>query len=176
MDERDMQHGQDWCGQDLSGWHMSEKMDGARAYWDGATLWSRGGIACKIPAHWRQTLPAIALDCELYDGIDGRYRCGAAIKTGKVTPSMRLVVFDAPTFAGDWPGRMQAARAACAGSDLLVVLPWRVCASTADALAELSKVQARGGEGLMLRRRGLAYRPGRTADMVKVKESTPNCC
>ena len=35
---------QDWEGQEVSGWLMSEKMDGVRAYWDGKKLISRNGI------------------------------------------------------------------------------------------------------------------------------------
>lgn len=34
----------EWEGQDVSGWLMSEKMDGVRAYWDGKKLISRGGV------------------------------------------------------------------------------------------------------------------------------------
>ena len=32
---------QEFKGQDVSGWAMSEKLDGVRAYWDGKRLISR---------------------------------------------------------------------------------------------------------------------------------------
>lgn len=108
MDETRMQHGSDWRGEDVAGWWLSEKLDGCRVYWDGASLWSRGGLDLAIPEAWRRELPAgIALDGELYDGVGGVYRCGAAIRYGRFLPSMRFMVFDAPRVAGDWPRRMR---------------------------------------------------------------------
>ncbi|NCB20294.1 MAG: DNA ligase, partial [Bacteroidia bacterium] len=36
--------------QNISGWLMSEKMDGVRAYWDGEKLISRGGTIFAAPS------------------------------------------------------------------------------------------------------------------------------
>jgi len=88
---------------------------------------------------------------------------------------MRLIVFDAPAIRDAYPARMRAAQVVTAHSALLVPVPWRTCASTADAMAELAQVQGWGGEGLMLHHPGLRYTPGRTASLVKVKQSTPRC-
>ena len=110
MNEKHMQHGEDWCGEMIAGWIATEKFNGCRAYWDGVNLWSRGGIAAQIPQSWRDALPPIPLDCELYDGIDGVYRCGAALRYGRFTGSMRLMVFDAPACVGPWVDRMDIAR------------------------------------------------------------------
>jgi DNA ligase-1 len=169
MNEAGMMHGEDWNGEDLTGWLATEKMNGCRAYWDGSVLWSRGGIAAKLPAAWLADLPAVPLDCELYDGTDGLYRCGAALKYGKFTPTMQLIVFDAPAAPGGWVERMQFARAAVARSAVAVVPAVTVCAGNGHALDLMRQVQAQGGEGLMMRTAGLAYRPGRTRDMLKVK-------
>jgi hypothetical protein len=35
--------GLDWINEDPKGWIMSEKLDGVRAYWDGAQFWSKRG-------------------------------------------------------------------------------------------------------------------------------------
>jgi DNA ligase-1 len=35
--------GIDWCNEDPTGWYMSEKLDGIRAYWDGNQFWSKRG-------------------------------------------------------------------------------------------------------------------------------------
>lgn len=173
MDERDMQHGHDWTGEDLAGWYMTEKLDGCRAYWDGAQLWTRGGRIVTLPDGWN--LPAgIALDGELYDGggCVGRARCATALRYGghHFTASMRFVAFDAPQAEGDWPERIAAAAEALAGNPHAHATAWRICAGTDHALDSLEIIRALGGEGLMLRRPGLRYNAGRTRDLLKVKE------
>jgi hypothetical protein len=83
MNEKGMQHGRNWNGHKINGYIATEKYDGCRAFWDGENLWSRGGIKINLPDSWRAVLPlGIPLDGEIYDGIDGLYRCGAAIKYG----------------------------------------------------------------------------------------------
>lgn len=165
-----LQHGTDWTGQDLAGYAMGEKFDGCRAYWDGASLWSRGGLEVVLPAHWRDQLPTgYALDCELYDGPGGRSRCAVAITHGRILPTMRLIAFDAPGEGGDFTRRLARAQSATAGSDVVSCVARRPCESTADALRELARVQARRGEGLMMVAPGNRYRPGRTCELIKVK-------
>lgn len=162
MNEHHMQHGQHWKGQDLSGWIASEKHDGCRVFWDGAQLWSRGGIDIAIPHLWRDALPAgQALDCELMP----RKQAEAFIKRGKWCEDLELKAFDAPMASGDYLERM-----ATIERNWLVepVVTWKL-ASTADALARMRAIQSTGGEGLMARHPAIEYRPGRTSQMVKVK-------
>lgn len=173
MDEKQMQHGCDWEGQNLTGYFLSEKLDGCRAYWDGRNLWSRGGIKVNLPSHLAQDMPSIALDCELYDGINGVYRAGHALKRGIFTPTMRLFVFDAPTIYGDWQLRMDTAKQSLKNSAFAQCVDWRICNSTEDALKTLIDIQKYGGEGLMLRANTLTYRPGRTSNLIKVKSQKP---
>jgi DNA ligase-1 len=37
-------HGLNYQGEDPTGWIMSEKLDGIRAYWDGVNLYSKKGV------------------------------------------------------------------------------------------------------------------------------------
>ena len=84
-----MQHGEDYSGQGVAGWLMSEKLRGCRVYWDGVTLWSRGGLALTVPSCW--TLPPFPIDCELYDGLDGERRCATAIKARRIACLLRVM-------------------------------------------------------------------------------------
>lgn len=167
MNENDMQHGTDWNGSNLTGWYLTEKFDGCRAYWDGRTLWSRGGLVINMPPDMRAALPSHALDCELYDGIDGRSRCAVAARWGRFTASMRLVVFDAPDMNGDQLQRL----AACAvvGSERVSVAPLWVATSTRNAVARTREIQARGGEGLMCSEPGRPYVRARVRHLLKLK-------
>ena len=51
---------------DLSGWWMSEKLDGVRAYWDGRQFLSRQGNLYHAPDWFIKGLPQVPLDGELW--------------------------------------------------------------------------------------------------------------
>src|SRR4030095_7170834 len=53
---------------DLTGWWMSEKLDGVRAYWDGKHFISRLGHRFHAPAWFTAGLPETPLDGELWGG------------------------------------------------------------------------------------------------------------
>src|SRR5688572_11267334 len=53
---------------DLSGWWMSEKLDGVRAYWDGRRFLSRLGNSYNAPEWFTKGLPETPLDGELWVG------------------------------------------------------------------------------------------------------------
>lgn len=169
MNEEKMMHGTDWNGEDLTGFVLSEKFDGCRAFWDGKRLWSRGGMNPTIPAEWASALPNMPLDCELYDGVGGVYRCGVALRYGRFTPTMRLVVFDAPAATGDYTERMRTAKDALAGSGFAEVAELVHCRDNSHALRLMREIQGRGGEGVMARAPSLRYTPGRTREILKVK-------
>src|SRR5690348_2239657 len=51
---------------DLSGWWMSEKLDGVRAYWDGKQFLSRQGNIYHAPDWFLEGFPDMPLDGELW--------------------------------------------------------------------------------------------------------------
>src|ERR1700683_432904 len=53
---------------DLSGWWMSEKLDGVRAYWDGRQFLSRAGNLFHAPPWFTENFPQVPLDGELWIG------------------------------------------------------------------------------------------------------------
>ena len=54
--------------QDPVGWFMSEKYDGVRCYWDGENMYSRNGNPFYVPDWYKESLPKVALDGELWSG------------------------------------------------------------------------------------------------------------
>jgi DNA ligase-1 len=169
MNENGMQHGIDWDGQDITGFIVTEKFNGCRAYWDGENLWSRGGLKINIPDSWRAILPhGVSLDGEIYDGIYGVYRCGAAIRYGHFTPTMKFMIFDCPDAGFDYVGRLEFARKY--EGDPLKIVSYTTVFNIDEAKDLLAEVIARGGEGLILRHPNLKYKAGRTAALLKFKE------
>jgi DNA ligase-1 len=171
MNEKDMQHGKDYSGQNVNGYIATEKFNGCRAYWDGENLWSRGGIKINIPASWRDVLPrGVHLDGEVYDGIDGLARTASAVKYGNFTPSMKFMVFDSPSFTGKYQDRLSSAKKYESGP--IVVIPSFRITNIVEAISKMKNIQSRGGEGLVLRVPNVQYAAERTAKLIKLKKDT----
>ena len=156
----------DWQGENPAGWWLSEKLRGCRAYWDGSRLWSRGGKVITALEWFTRDLPTVPLDGEIYAG-----RCKVettsrlAVQYGRFTRRCRFVAFDAPSVAGTWNERMEAAQRAWRDC-----VEFRLCFSRHDLIATMRDVQAKGGEGLVIRNPKVSrYEVGRTHNTLKVK-------
>ena len=164
-------HGQDYAGQDIAGWFATEKLDGCRAWWDGAALWSRSGRPIKAPPDLLAELPAgIALDGELYAGPGTREAVAAAMRNGRWPDGARFVVFDAPDQPGDLAQRLAAAAPRFARLRRVKIIAPQIVATRIDAADLLHTVTRAGGEGLMLHAPGTPYTPGRVSHLLKLKE------
>ena len=159
---------------DPTGWWMSEKYDGLRAYWDGQKLWSRKGNLVHAPDYFLAELPRdIALDGELWIG-RGKFEETVSIVRSE-TPDDRwkrvhYMVFDAPQAKGTFEERMQSLRENVSeGNRFVRIVAQEPCQGVAQLLAERDRVVREGGEGLMLRQPESAYEPGRSATLLKVK-------
>lgn len=158
-----------------SDYWISEKMDGARAYWDGAQLRSRRGLVFHAPAWFVAGFPAEPLDGELWMG---RGRFEALMRTvrdrepdHKTWAEVRYWVFDLPAAGGDFAARqarLQSLVAAVDSPHLAAVAQWRVT-DRVQLMQQLEHVVAGGGEGLMLQRADGRYRAGRHAGLLKLK-------
>jgi len=93
---------------DPTGWWMSEKLDGVRAYWDGAAFVSRLGNRFVAPAWFIADLPADTLDGELWVARKKFQRAISIVRSGDAGPGWRevsFVVFDAPSAEGAFEDR-----------------------------------------------------------------------
>ena len=159
---------------DLTGWWMSEKLDGVRAYWDGMQFLSRQGNLFHAPDWFVAGLPGVPLDGELWIDRKSFQRTVSVVRRQDKTDLWRevtYVVFDAPGMPGPFEGRM-----AFFADHLKRHAPPHArphgherCGGLDHLRKELARVEALGGEGLMLRRPGSAYEVGRSATLLKVK-------
>lgn len=163
---------------DPAGYLMSAKLDGIRAYWDGAgTLWSRLGKPFKkAPASFIAQLPTgIPLDGELYLG-PGRFNDTVrAVKGHAGWDELRYVVFDAP----DAGSMCDSKTCKCSNFEhriLYAQLKWHdvapqfKCLDLAHMLNSLETSVASGYEGIMLRKPGSLYEGKRSSTLLKVKK------
>jgi DNA ligase-1 len=166
MNESQFTLGSDYQGgADPTGWLVSEKLNGCRAYYDGEQFWTRGGNVIAAPGWFTAGLPGVPLDGEIWAG-RGRFeeaRC--AVQYGHWTRRCRFVAFDAP----DVPGRWQE-RIAEAGRLWRDTVTFEVCQGRRWLMQRLLDVQRGGGEGLMIRSPvTIGYETGRTVNTLKVK-------
>jgi DNA ligase-1 len=159
---------------DPTGWWMSEKLDGVRAYWDGETFVSRLGNSFVAPAWFTADLPADTLDGELWVDRKRFQQTISIVRSGDASDAwraVRYVVFDAPNARGGFEDRLAHARAVLdrAGAPHARALDHAPCTGLDHLRAELARVEALGGEGLMLRQPGSPYVVGRSTSLLKVK-------
>ena len=160
--------------QDLAGWWMSEKLDGVRAYWDGRSLISRLGNQFHSPEWFLAGLPAEPFDGELWIGRRAFQKTVGVVRRHDRTDHWKevtFVVFDAPSVAGPFEERLAFVRDHVGRErpPHARALDHAACEGTDHLRAELARVEALGGEGLMLRRPGSAYEVGRSLTLLKVK-------
>ena len=158
---------------DLSGWWMSEKLDGVRAYWDGKQFLSRQGNLYHAPDWFTKGLPSVPLDGELWIDRKKFQRTVSIVRRqdkSDLWKEVRYLVFDAPSTAGPFEDRLAFVAKALAGKPNFVQAHEHVVCKDLDNLrAELARVESLGGEGLMLRQPGSKYVAGRSSTLLKVK-------
>ena len=93
---------------EIEGWVMSEKLDGVRAYWDGARLISRQGNVFRAPPYFTHGFPPFPVDGELFSRRGEFERIAAIVRSGedKGWHSLKLHVFDVPQAPGDLRQRL----------------------------------------------------------------------
>lgn len=171
-----LMHARLWqSGLDPSGYLVSEKFDGVRAYWDGKALRFRSGLVIAAPAWFTSALPKFRLDGELwlgrgrFDELSGIVRRHMPVEAD--WRAVRFMIFDLPGESGSFSERAQRIRVLLAE----VHQPWLQAAEqehvpNAAALQKLLRQTVKeGGEGLVLHRANALWSPGRSDALLKLK-------
>ncbi|MFM7160412.1 MAG: DNA ligase, partial [Planctomycetaceae bacterium] len=165
-----------WTGEtEVTGWWMSEKLDGVRAYWTGKTFLSRLGNEFLAPAWFTAGLPEHPLDGELWLGRKAFQRAVSIVRRRDRSEhwrELRYVVFDLPELAAPFEERTRHLHDLLTRKPLEFVQPHpqTQCRGNDHLADELARVAHLGGEGLMLRQPGSLYVAGRSATLLKVKQ------
>ncbi len=159
---------------DLVNWWMSEKLDGVRAFWDGTQFISRLGNAFYAPDWFVADFPKTPLDGELWGGRKMFQRTVGIVKRQDKPPewkTLKYLVFDAPKHGGVFEERLAHLKEVVGDGKLgyAKAHPHEICRDVAHLKAELARVEALGGEGMMLRKPGSKYEAGRSHTLLKVK-------
>mmetsp|Transcript_30385 Transcript_30385/g.49536 ORF Transcript_30385/g.49536 Transcript_30385/m.49536 type:complete len:442 (+) Transcript_30385:883-2208(+) len=165
-----------WKGENVTGWWMSEKLDGIRAYWDGLQLLSRNGAKLSAPTWFTEGLPTdLHLDGELI-GDHNEYQA-----TSKIVQSfaggdeqwqkLTYEVFDAPSLDIPFEKRLERVRGQAEKKQnaYLRVVQHTRCKGQEHLEAELERMSKDGAKGLMLRKPHSKYVRSRSKTLLKVK-------
>ena len=159
--------------QDVTGWWISEKLDGVRAYWDGKRFVSRLGNVYHAPDYFTAGLPNYALDGELWIG-RGQFQETVSVvrrkNAGEQWKRVRYLVFDAPNLGSlQFEDRHKQLVGVAQAATYVTRVTQALCEGLDHLREELARVEELGGEGLMLRQPGSFYAEGRSTTLLKVK-------
>lgn len=159
---------------DISGWLVSEKLDGVRGYWDGKTLMSKNGTPFHPPAEFLKNFPDFALEGEIWGGRSNFAQTVSVVKQLQAHRGwldLRFAVFDVPGVDGRFVERLGKATSWFANhpADYAFVIPQKPVRNKDELQEELRRVEKLGGEGLIVRKPDAPYRKGRSNEILKVK-------
>jgi DNA ligase-1 len=171
-----------WDLCDPTGWWMSEKLDGVRAWWDGGKFISRLGNEFHAPDWFKKIMPKdMVLDGELWVGRKKFQKTIAAVRKHIPTDSewqdVTFMIFDAPEIPGTFEERQKFLISKFPifrtnggeGVGQICVLEQIKCLSLEHMKEYLALVESFGGEGVMLRQPGSLYEVDRSWTCQKVK-------
>ncbi|MBW3601006.1 MAG: DNA ligase, partial [Planctomycetes bacterium] len=160
--------------QDLTGWWLSEKLDGVRAFWDGKSFHSRLGNLFHAPDWFKEGLPDSPLDGELWLDRKTFQQTVSIVRRQDKPDTWRKVaflVFDAPQLREPFEDRHAYLQGVFQehAPPFARLLDQDRCTGLPHLRKELSRIESLGGEGLMLREPGSLYEAGRSMTLLKVK-------
>ncbi len=153
---------------------VSEKLDGARAYWDGQRLLSRTGNEFQAPDWFTADFPPEPLDGELWIGRGRFQELMSVIRDTVPDPlawrAVHYHVFDLPDALGDAESRQRqlAALLDSQRQSAIRLVPQTRVSSRVGLDRELERIVAAGGEGVMLQLRDAPYQTGRHGGLLKL--------
>ena len=154
-----------WSGEDLSGFFLSEKLDGIRAFWTGKELLSRNGNKYYAPTWFLAGLPVNEpLDGELWMARKSFQTTSGIVRRQDGSGDwnkIKYLVFDAPDQKTPFEQRMKHLYE-LALPKTAEVLTQIQCKGLVHLKEEIARVESLGGEGLMAREPGSFYEVGRS--------------
>ena len=163
--------------QNITGWVMSEKLDGVRAYWNGKELLSRGGKHIYAPTYFTKDFPPFEIDGELWSK-RGEFAKISSIVRDKIPSKewkkITYNIFEVPHAKGGLLKRLE--RVKPYESSVLHIIPQKKFFSKEEMFHFLAYVESQGGEGVVVRDPTAPYIAKRTTKALKVKSFLDSEC
>lgn len=160
--------------QNVTGWLMSEKLDGVRAYWDGKKLISRGGLELNAPAWFTENFPPFELDGELWSKRGDFERIVSIVKKKEPHDGWKDLtynIFDVPSANGGLMQRLSKLEYYLKLNQIeyISIIKQLTCKDETHLKSFLKEVEKMGGEGIVVRNPESKYATKRDSNVLKVK-------
>ena len=156
--------------QNITGWVVSEKLDGIRAYWDGKHLISRGGKIIHAPPWFIKNYPPFEIDGELWTKRGDFENISSIVRDKNPSKHWREIkhyIFEVPNAKGGLFDRLDKVKG-YVGKSIRVVKQIPIKNKKHLELF-LKEIEKKGGEGLVVRDPNVPYINKRTSKALKVK-------
>jgi DNA ligase-1 len=168
---------------DPTGWWMSEKLDGVRAFWNGKSLLSRYGNVFHAPDSFLEPfkeLPNYEFDGELFTKRGKFDRTISIVKTQNMenqlserwNAEVKYHIFDIPSLKDlTFEERMEKLKELFPHNKYahIEVVEQTLCKGKEHLDVQLKHLESSNGEGLMLRKPNSKYVGSRSSSLLKVK-------
>lgn len=166
--------------QDITGWVMSEKLDGVRGYWDGNNLLSRNGYLLSPPDYFTQHFPPFAIDGELFSQRNQFEKISSIVRSEQDMGwhQLKLYVFDVPHQEGDLATRLQylAKYLEQYPSPYIEIIEQIPIQNQQHMQDFLTQIEQLNGEGIVIRDPQAPYIAGRNNRILKLKSYLDEEC
>ncbi|MEA2050604.1 MAG: DNA ligase [Campylobacterota bacterium] len=161
--------------QNISGWLMSEKLDGIRGYWDGKRFYTKNQKQLSVPKWFTKNFPPFALDGELWSKRDD-FEFIQATVLDKIPSNdwikITFNIFEVPNAKGDFPKRLQKAKEWFEKhpNRYINIIKQIACKDEQHLQNYLDKIVKLKGEGIIVKDPNQNYHTGRSPHILKVKK------
>lgn len=160
--------------QQVIGWVMSEKYDGARGFWDGKKLRTKSGKTLNPPSWFIKNYPPFAIDGELWTKRSDFETISSIVNTNIADNRWKNIshqVFEVPNQSGDLLARLAILQTYLSehGDTPIHIIKQTIIQQKDEVKTFLHQVISQGGEGVVVRNPNTPYQTGRLNSALKVK-------
>jgi DNA ligase-1 len=159
----------------ISGWMMSEKFDGIRAYWNGEKLLSKNGNIIYAPKWFTKDFPSFKLDGELWTKRNDFENIQSIVLDKTPSPMWNQItynIFEVPNIKGNFRKRLNKIIKwqKINKNSYIKIIEQIECKNKQDLENYLNKLVNLKAEGVMIKNPSLEYFVGRSSNILKVKK------
>jgi DNA ligase-1 len=156
--------------QNITGWVMSEKLDGIRGYWDGKNLLTRSGNVIHAPKWFTKNYPSFEIDGELWTKRKDFENISSIVRDKNPSEKWRDIkhyIFEVPNAKGGLFERLSKVKPY--QNSFIKVIPQLAIRDKNHLQQFLMDIESKNGEGVVVRDPTALYIAKRTTKALKVK-------
>ena len=167
--------------QNITGWVMSEKLDGIRGYWDGKKMISKNGKIINTPKWFIKNYPPFAIDGELWSK-RGDFENISSIVRDKIPSKkwhqIKHYIFDVPDAKGNLFNRLNKLKLYLKThpNTPIKIIPQIKIKNKQEVFNFLKEIEKKEGEGVVIRNPNAPYERKKSNQILKLKTFLDDEC